>query len=806
MSFKKVINRAILLGLLFSFTVFSLEKRVVTNFDNINDFDSIKTNDAGYEIINLPGTSYGNVMKIDFGMEEKLPSVSFLCNGAGWNFSDYVYVSVDVYNRDTVNSVQVFGYLNGIRRGNGVIDIEPGEMGTLKIILCRTNNSLDQNLKNYLGQKFNGFMGGCHLGFTPNADTINSITIHVVSPRTQQSIIIDNIRAEEEFITNQIDTNTLTPFIDRYGQLSNSFKTWPGKTESDNDLKNDLINELEDLEENKGPDNWNKYGGWKSGPNYGGTGHFRVQKIDGKWWFIDPDGYLFWANGITGLHHLHKTPVSSPWHNFQKYYVGEADIYIENGYVYYQHYKTNLRRKFQDYMGEPYSAEIMDVVRKRLKSWGLNTMVTSNHEFSNALNSVYTFQLSSGVQGFTKENYLDPQLWSNLRANLINQMDSIGVGTVNDPWCLGYYVDIETWFSQNFTEEEVGLIADNYYRICDSIVDSYTDSSKLFLGSKTHFYSETSEHLRMSHLTAMAKHCDVISLNRYSFTMRDLDVLTEDYGPDTNVNYDKPIIIGEFHFGALDRGLDWTGLRTVQNQQQRGEMYKSYITDCLEHPNLIGVEWFQYVDQAYSTRGFGSGESNASGENAQIGWVDICDKPYQEMVDAAREVNYSTYEVRRYSWITDKQYSRGDTVIYNGEYYSCNSGHVSVKNIRPGMENASMWVLLNEFVNDWTLNVSYNVGDRVQYDGRVWECRIGNTAQGHNYPGVIGFNGWELVYSDGHCLVHQIFEPSVTTPVNSQHYLYNGSIWEARNNPGSWSTPSYDNNYFWLPVADCNLD
>lgn len=29
------------------------------------------------------------------------------------------------------------------------------------------------------------------------------------------------------------------------------------------------------------------------------TGHFRVEKYQGKWWLVDPQGYLFWSHGIT---------------------------------------------------------------------------------------------------------------------------------------------------------------------------------------------------------------------------------------------------------------------------------------------------------------------------------------------------------------------------------------------------------------------------------------------------------------------------------------------------------------------------
>ena len=53
-----------------------------------------------------------------------------------------------------------------------------------------------------------------------------------------------------------------------------------------------------DLAANPRPATWNRYGGWKGGPRFEATGRFRVHKHDGKWWFVDPDGSLFWSHGI----------------------------------------------------------------------------------------------------------------------------------------------------------------------------------------------------------------------------------------------------------------------------------------------------------------------------------------------------------------------------------------------------------------------------------------------------------------------------------------------------------------------------
>nr|MBP7053987.1 beta-agarase [Phycisphaerae bacterium] len=72
--------------------------------------------------------------------------------------------------------------------------------------------------------------------------------------------------------------------------------------------------------------------------------------------------------------------------------------------------------------------------------------------------------------------------------------------------------------------------------------------------------------------------------------------------------------------------------------QDRADKYRSYLESALRNPCIVGTHWFQYKDQPTTGRG--------DGENYQIGFVDICDTPYPEIVQAARDVGYSMYERR----------------------------------------------------------------------------------------------------------------------------------------------------------------
>jgi hypothetical protein len=81
-----------------------------------------------------------------------------------------------------------------------------------------------------------------------------------------------------------------------------------------------------------------------------------------------------------------------------------------------------------------------------------------------------------------------------------------------------------------------------------------------------------------------------------------------------------------------------TGLRKTANQADRAEKYRSYVRGALENPYLVGTHWFQFGDQATTGRG--------DGENYQIGFLDICDTPYGETIQAARDVGNSLYQIR----------------------------------------------------------------------------------------------------------------------------------------------------------------
>jgi hypothetical protein len=98
-----------------------------------------------------------------------------------------------------------------------------------------------------------------------------------------------------------------------------------------------------------------------------------------------------------------------------------------------------------------------------------------------------------------------------------------------------------------------------------------------------------------------------------------------------------PIMIGEWHFGALDVGLPASGIGRVPNQEERGKAFRVYVETAAAEPWCVGVHWFTLYDQSAIGR--------FDGENYNIGFLDVCNRPYEQMVNAAQLTHQRLYKV-----------------------------------------------------------------------------------------------------------------------------------------------------------------
>ena len=124
---------------------------------------------------------------------------------------------------------------------------------------------------------------------------------------------------------------------------------------------------------------------------------------------------------------------------------------------------------------------------------------------------------------------------------------------------------------------------------------------------------------------------DVFSINCYR------ERVPDDTGERIAAVADRPVMIGEWHFGALDVGLPASGIGHVRTQEDRGRAYRAYLEDAAAKPWCVGVHYFTLYDQSALGR--------FDGENYNIGFVDTCHRPYEPLVQAARESHERLYRV-----------------------------------------------------------------------------------------------------------------------------------------------------------------
>lgn len=99
----------------------------------------------------------------------------------------------------------------------------------------------------------------------------------------------------------------------------------------------------------------------------------------------------------------------------------------------------------------------------------------------------------------------------------------------------------------------------------------------------------------------------------------------------------KPLIVGEWHYGTLERGMLSNGAVGCVTQADRGTACANYMLSAFENPNCVGVHYFEFNDQPLLGR--------FDGENQQIGMIDVCNRPYDACVERFAVINREMYDL-----------------------------------------------------------------------------------------------------------------------------------------------------------------
>jgi hypothetical protein len=443
------------------------------------------------------------------------------------------------------------------------------------------------------------------------------------------------------------------PAVDEFGQWN--LAEWNGKIHSLDQLRKEWADE-DAQKVSADAFNYSQYGGYRQA-KVKATGFFRTEKIDDRWWFVDPEGYLFLSVGVDCVAPGGGGMVRDvdKRRNMFKELPPDSLLYTRYGRGRRQQASFGTWNLYRRY-GSDYRAKANDNIINRMTRWGLNTIANWSSGEVMALNrKAFILQLQNigidnTLMGLTDVYDKDfaPRAEKSVSDFVTPQKDN--------PWLLGYFLGNEpAWLGQetrlcemilNGSDRAIKTELQNYLQTNG---DSPKQRKQFIFSTFNKFIAAINQylkqydpnhlnmgirfgsgHLEPEMLQICKEHFDVFSFNCYELRPN------EEMMNRTLESTGLPMIIGEYHFGTVDRGMAQS-LWQVDSQQERGIAYRYYTEQAYSHPGLIGTAYFQWCDQDLTGR--------FDGENYNCGFVDVTDRPYPEQVAAQIETAKRLYDV-----------------------------------------------------------------------------------------------------------------------------------------------------------------
>jgi hypothetical protein len=390
-----------------------------------------------------------------------------------------------------------------------------------------------------------------------------------------------------------------TNVLDEFKQWA--YADWPRKIENRAQLDKEMAYESKALQ--PGNFGYDEFGGYQD-THAKATGFFHVEQVNGKWWFVDPIGHFFLSTSVNGIGGRG----------------GRGGGAIA---------QTNPAAM---------------LLSRRMDDWGFNTGGQGMNR-----PCIIMASMPRGTNTFLGL----PDVYSDEFAKTAEQTAvRICAPRKDDPLVIGYFIGNEPPWADRETEvvdmilkgpetatqlklKEFLKAGDTPERrtnfvfaafekqlgiICGAIRQQ--DPNHLILGMR--FGGEVPDAMFQA-----ARIFDVCSINVY------------EYEPTKQVKRayrvsGRPVLIGEFHFGVPADGLG-AGLVQTMNQEERAKGYRYYVEQAAALPGFLGAHWFAWGDEPVLGR--------MDGENYNIGFVDVTDRPYRELVDGAKATHARLLDV-----------------------------------------------------------------------------------------------------------------------------------------------------------------
>lgn len=404
------------------------------------------------------------------------------------------------------------------------------------------------------------------------------------------------------------------------------------------------------------------YGGWEGTQVGNPDGFFRVRKIDGRWWMVDPAGNLFLAKAVAsfvpGGSKRQKEACKAQFGDISGWAAAETRFLKECGFNSLGAWAVSAA--FDSAERIPYTVIIspMATYNRRLKASGREGELFK--------------KVKEGGSSFGFPFVFDPEF----EKTAVEVLAPV-TKRADDPYLIGYFIDNEVQFRRGMlwqcltawpaehvnrrtaqdwldarkgrkrctmrdvTEEDrlefVAYCVDRYLAIVTRALRKY-DKNHMFLGSRFHLWD--SEMHNPACFKVAGKYQDVISINHYNHWQPEQEDMR---------NWEawsgKPFMVTEFYTKGEDSGLpNTTGAGwLVRTQDERGIFYENFVNELLKSGTCVGWHWFKYGDN--DPQNLRADPSNRDANKGMVTW-DF--RRYDALITRMKKINGCTYGLARF--------------------------------------------------------------------------------------------------------------------------------------------------------------
>ena len=422
-----------------------------------------------------------------------------------------------------------------------------------------------------------------------------------------------------------------------------------------------------------------QYGGWKVEAGAEATGFFHIEEIAGRKWLVTPEGYPYIAVCMN------------------RFSFGSSDRMIR---------ERDAKFGGRDGWYTQETAFLKEIGFNSVGAWSQTALINQQTDNTKKIPYIVIYQPTSGYNGQMKAAGLEKEAYADRSVDdswygypysfsmIFNEDYEAYADNVlkdaaryrDDPYCIGYYVDNELpWVNHGldyclgkWPEGHVNhTVAQKWLderkgRTGTTLADVTDDDRKAFVGYcfgeylskiRTILRRYDPNHLffgpRMAHwnnelandyvFKEAGKYVDAWCFNHYHYWEPDVDRL-EHYAAVSG----KPGMITEFYVKGEDTDAYYhsgkSGLTNtsgagwlVHTQEERGIFYQNFALKLLQCPDIIGWNYFMYIDNDPEDPNAASGETDGN-----KGILTCEFERYTPLVDRMKEFNLNVFNLTNY--------------------------------------------------------------------------------------------------------------------------------------------------------------